>query len=67
MRTEKAIIEEIASLYCALSPENLSCDGELRGSRLQTKYRGLNKRIAECIKELGREITESQAYDLSRS
>lgn len=29
------------SLDCDLSPENLTCDGELRGSQVQAKYRQL--------------------------
>lgn len=37
-----------ASLDADLSPENLSCDGEVRGSALQKKYRYLTR----CAEEL---------------
>ena len=33
---------------CKLSPENLACDGELRGSQVQRKYRLLTR----CAQEL---------------
>lgn len=36
-----------ASLDSALSPENLSCDGEVRGAELQTKYRYLTRAAKE--------------------
>lgn len=36
------------SLDADLSPENLSCDGEVRGSALQQKYRYLTR----CAQEL---------------
>jgi hypothetical protein len=35
-------------LECDLSPENLTCDGELRGAALQRRVRFLNA----CVKEL---------------
>lgn len=36
-----------ASLDSALSPENLSCDGEVRGAELQAKYRYLTRAAKE--------------------
>ena len=36
------------SIDCDLSPENLTCDGELRGSAVQQKYRFLTR----CAEEL---------------
>lgn len=35
------------SLDSALSPENLSCDGEVRGAQLQAKYRYLTRAAKE--------------------
>jgi len=35
-------------LECDLSPENLTCDGELRGAELQRRAKYLNA----CVKEL---------------
>lgn len=37
-----------ASLDADLSPENLTCDGEVRGAQLQAKYRYLTR----CAQEL---------------
>ena len=36
------------SLDADLSPENLTCDGEVRGAQLQAKYRFLTR----CVEEL---------------
>ena len=35
------------SLDCDLSPENLSCDGELTRSQIQTKYNFLTRAASE--------------------
>lgn len=35
-------------LDCALSPENLSCDGELTASQVRQKY----NRLMRCVNEL---------------
>jgi len=35
---------------CALSPENLSCDGELSRSQVQARYRELNAAATALIK-----------------
>jgi hypothetical protein len=37
------------SLDSDLSPENLSCDGEVRGAQLQAKYRYLTRCAAELL------------------
>lgn len=34
-------------LDCDLSPENLTCDGELSRSQVQAKYRELTRAVAE--------------------
>lgn len=38
------------SLDADLSPENLSCDGELPRSQVQAKYRMLNKAAGQLLK-----------------
>ena len=35
-------------LECDLSPENLTCDGELRGTALMKKAKLLRAALAEC-------------------
>ncbi len=42
-------------LSSALSPENMTCDGELRGARLQAKAKMLYKAQAE-LEALGYEV-----------
>jgi hypothetical protein len=36
-------------LDCDLSPENLSCDGELTRSQIQTKYNFLHRAASELL------------------
>ena len=38
----------IEMLECDLSPENLTCDGELRGAALQRKAKHLRAAFNEC-------------------
>ena len=45
-----------ASLDSDLSPENLTCDGEIRGAQLQAKYRYLTRAAAE-LKSIDPSVT----------
>jgi hypothetical protein len=64
-REESAIIRDIANTYSGLSPENLSCDGELSATRINLRRAELNNKLRNLFAELGREITENEAYRLS--
>jgi hypothetical protein len=44
------------SLDSDLSPENLTCDGEVRGAQLQAKYRFLT-RAAEELRSIDPSVT----------
>jgi hypothetical protein len=44
------------SLDSDLSPENLTCDGEIRGAQLQAKYRYLTRAAAE-LKSIDPSVT----------
>ena len=44
------------SLDSDLSPENLTCDGEVRGAQLQAKYRYLTRAAAE-LKSIDPSVT----------
>lgn len=57
----------LSRLAGALSPENLSCDGELRGAKLITKRRRLLKEWAEQEKVLGRKVTEDDVWQRTYS
>jgi hypothetical protein len=38
------------AIDCALSPENLSCDGELPRSQVQARYRALTAAATDLVK-----------------
>lgn len=51
-----------ASIYSQLSPENLTCDGELPLHKINLRRRDLNKALAALKVAFGRELSESEAY-----
>ena len=50
IQTNKGRQEVADCLDCDLSPENLSCDGELSRSQVQVKYRQLTQAAKELQK-----------------
>jgi len=56
------IKREFQSLACQLSPENLSCDGELSNAQTNQRYRNLKLQWAELEKKVGREVTEEETW-----
>ena len=63
-RAEAEIKREILGIYCSLSPENLTCDGELSRTQVARRASALNARLRACFKELGREVSEGEAYGM---
>lgn len=61
-RPEREILRDIADTYCGLSPENLCCDGEASSAHIASTYRRLRTKLKGLFTELGREVTESEAY-----
>lgn len=61
-RPEKQIMADIAGTYAALSPENLSCDGELPEKRVRQKELSLRARLEQLFTELGRRVSDKDAY-----
>ena len=61
-RPEAAIMREILGGYSALSPENLTCDGELRGTAVTRRAASVRARLNELFVELGRKVSEEEAY-----
>lgn len=49
-------------IYAALSPENLTCDGELSKSQVDRKLRMIQTEFKALVKEAGYEPSESEAY-----
>ena len=61
-RTEKEILADISMVYDRLSPENLTCDGELSRAEVRRRSVALNKKLKQLFKEIGRVVTEEETY-----
>ena len=59
---EQCILEAIVATYSQLSPENLTCDGELPRHVVMANYSKLNARLQSLFKAYGRPVSESVAY-----
>ena len=58
--TEAEIMEYFEGLQCDLSPENLTCDGELSQAQVQKKQRDINEAWKWLEYRLGRKVTDSE-------
>lgn len=63
-RTDKEIIADLQDVECALSPENLSCDGEASVSYVRQKSKELMAKRKALVAELGREPTDAEVYSV---
>ncbi len=61
-RPERDVLEEIRRVYTYLSPENLTCDGELNPAAVKTKKKRLQEELRKLFMELGREVAEEEAF-----
>jgi ribosomal protein L35AE/L33A len=61
-RPEYEVMKDIHRAYGNLSPENLSCDGELTQRQVATRRAAINRRLADLQAELGRRVSEDQAW-----
>lgn len=52
----------IQGVYAGLSPENLTCDGELPRAQVQRRSAELHRALKALFIEAGREVLESEAY-----
>ncbi len=59
---DKHILDRFFSLACALSPENLCCDGELPRAEVRRKYNRLTKEWKALETKLGRKVSESEVW-----
>jgi len=66
-RDTESIMAEFASLSNQLSPENLSCDGELTHAQIRAKGKKLWARWNELEQEIGRPMTEYEVDTWSLS
>jgi hypothetical protein len=56
------LFNQFLDLAGDLSPENLCCDGELRGARLRAKHRDLLRRWAELEAKFGAPVSEDDVW-----
>jgi len=61
-RSEAEIMRDIRNVYNQLSPENLHCDGEISMSQARRKAAVLNRQLGALQAELGRKVSECEAY-----
>lgn len=64
-RPEVEIMRDVARIYSRLSPESLSCDGELPRSQVARRAAALRRELRDCFRELGREVSESEAFEVT--
>jgi hypothetical protein len=56
------IMNLLVDLAIKLSPENLTCDGELSKSQVQIRLRQIRAEWKQLEKQLRRSITESEVW-----
>tara|TARA_Y100000310_G_scaffold209423_1_gene210029 strand:- start:4538 stop:4993 length:456 start_codon:yes stop_codon:yes gene_type:complete len=61
-KTTEELMRAIDIVYCALSPENLTCDGELSRTASMHRYRSLKRQLRALFAEIGREVSEGECY-----
>jgi len=61
-RSEETIRKSFHAVYGALSPENLTCDGEASRSEVRRKSAVLNRALRALAEENGRLIPEGESY-----
>jgi hypothetical protein len=60
---EQHILEAIACCYNKLSPENISCDGELPPNVVEVRRRELNRKLEGLFQALGRRVGEYSIFN----
>lgn len=56
------IMEQFSVLSGELSPENLTCDGELSNSEVKIKYKNLMKQWLALERKIGRTVSEDEVF-----
>jgi hypothetical protein len=60
---EDELMNKINQVYCNLSPENLTCDGELCRSQVIARKKAYEKELKLLFKQLGREVSEEESWN----
>ena len=63
MELTKEIKEKFVDLACQLSPENLTCDGELPKAESNRRFRNLNAEWRGLERQIGRVVDEGEVWD----
>lgn len=61
---KEELLKQLQRIECQLSPENLSCDGELSRSEINRRATSLNREQRAVIKELGYEPDFNEIYSV---
>ena len=61
-RSEDEILHDLRRVECNLSPENLTCDGELPQYQVRRRAAKLNRERRALVAELGREPTDAEIW-----
>lgn len=64
---EPAILDLFLSLCAQLSPENISCDGELSAAQVQVRQREILRKWKALETYVGRPVTEDEVYGHDRT
>jgi hypothetical protein len=59
-----AIYNAFLNLCGELSPENLTCDGELSASQVRTRLAQIHKRWRALEAQIGRKVTEDEVWGI---
>ena len=65
-RPDTAILADIKSVYAQLEPERLTGDGELTRSEVARVGAALRRRLRELEAEIGRKVSEDEAYGYTK-
>jgi rubrerythrin len=54
------LMDQFSRIYSSLSPENLTCDGELSRGQVRVKHAGLMRELRNLERQAGRSISEDE-------
>ena len=65
-RPESEIMRDILRVFVGLSPENLTCDGELSRTQVARRSAKLHGELRKLEREIGRSVSEEEAWKCVR-
>jgi hypothetical protein len=63
---EDKIMKKFLVLACRLSPENLTCDGEISRTEVRKRYAQIMREWKALEKTIGRRVTEDEVWNWKR-